>query len=357
MSTGFPKAYLDPRYWNPTAEGYEIIDWDRFLATNPKIPDVFDPPQKNRYKGYRFAPLWWWNRSCYCEPIPSCLHSCCAFTKPEMDRISNEYSLFKKLLKPENMSQSAPEELRNHLFWTENNVAPETLVNFGSWAWREQTKENRVIGVGAVVNDWTNDATCMGYLFSLQASTRVATVQRSPDGKWIALVTIGDPSSKENKTNYVFIYIVQEGDEFRTVDGEVMDYVKPGDIVRITWDTSNPYETDNSKISYLYFPRKVASINEGGELELNSPHYETLLMMATNDASDKCCETCCYTFTCCTSSEERYNFQVNHVNDRQVFKMSSAPPTSQEIERAVGNGDGDEFNDDGAKPSYNAIVH
>ena len=341
MSTDFPKEYLDPLYWNPQNEGYEIIDWDRWYATEPKVPKVFDPPQKLKFSEWRFTPLYWWNRSWYLQPFVALLHSCCCSVKPEMEKISNGDVLFKKLLKPENTSADAPEILRNHLFWTEHNVAPETLFNFGSWAWRKPTDKNRVIGVGEIAYDFTNDPTLLGYIFSHLASSTTATVQMSPDGKWLAIVTIDDPSPAGKKCNYLFIYVVQEGDEFETVDGEPLDYIKPGDLVRISWDLKNPYETDNDKISYLYFPRRVASINENGQLQLNSPHYDALLKVATNDASDKCCETCCYTCSCFMSPEERFEFQVNHVSDRQVFKMSSAPPTSEEIERAVGNGEDD----------------
>ncbi len=344
MSTDFPKEYLDPLYWNPENKGFEIIDWERWYATEPKVPSVFDPPQRKNLGGCLLAPMYWWNRSCYFQPLAAILHSCCT-CKPEMDRISKGDSLFKKMLIPEHASPDAPEELRNHLYWTENNIAPETLIGFGSWAFRKQTEEGRVIGVGDISINFTNDPTCWGYIFAINSQRTKALVQRSPDGKWISLQTIDSPSAKGTKCNYLFIYVVQEGDEFRTVEGEPMDYVKPGDIVRVTWDESNPYETDNSKLKYLYFPRKVASINENGEVVLNDSHYEALLKNATNDASDMCCKTCCFTCALCMSAEERFQFQVGNISDLQVFKPSkAAPPTSEEIDRAVGDGE-DDFND------------
>lgn len=350
MSTDFSKKYLDPKYWNP--KNVEIIDWDKFYATNPKVPEVFDPPQKKNMDGCLYAPLWWWNRSCLGEPCPSILHSCCGFHKPHMDRISNGDSLFNKLLKAETTSQSTPEPLRNHLFWTKDNIAPETLLNLSTFAWREQTEESKVIGVGELVEALTSNPSCLGYLFAYLNSRTTMIVQGSPDGKWFCIAGLNEVTEQ---CSYIYIYIVQEGDEFRTTEGEVIDDVKPGDCVRISWgDQLNPYETDNSKITYHYFLRRVASINEEGQLELNTRHYADLLKVATSDASDKCCETCCFTFTCCTSAEERFDFQVNHVSDKQYFKMVAAPPTAEEIERALGNGE-DDFNDNPKASKYNSI--
>lgn len=329
-----PEEYLDEKYWNLENENFEIIDWAKWYKTNPEVPKVFDPPQKNNLKGLKSAPMWWWNRSCYFKPVPSVLQCCCAI-KPEMERISDGDTIFRKMLDPRTTSDDAPDEFKNHLFWTENNIAPETLINFGSWAWRKQTNGGRTIGVGKIQDNWTSDPTCFGYFFSLGAKKRVAVVQRSPDGKWFALSTTASPSP-EASCNWLFIYVVQKDDKFTTTSGEDMDHVKPGDLVRVSWGGTNPYETDNSKLSYFYFPRRVASTNKEGILVKNSPHYEDLLKAATNDASDKCCETCCYTCTLTMSPEERFNFQVNHISDKQAFKIPAAPPTSEVIDRELG---------------------
>jgi len=348
MSTDYPVQYVDSRYWSPQCKNFELIDWEKWYATNPEVPKVFDPPQRYKYEGSGFIPLWYWNRSWYCQPLAFILRSCCA-AKPEMERISDKDGdvIFKKLLDPEKTSLDAPEEFKNNLLWTENNYAPETLINLGSWAWREQSEEGRVIGVGNINNDWTSDATCFAYVFTFFIRDRITTVQRSPDGKWYSLVTMSDPGP-ESSCKYVFIYVVQEGDAFETPDGKAIDHVKPGDLVRLTWNADNPYETDSSKLGYMYFPRRVASINSEGELVKNSPHFEDLIEAATRDPSPYCCQTCCYTCACCMNSSERFDFQVKHVSDRQTFKSSAVPPTGEFIDRRIGEGE-DEFDDNPRK--------
>jgi len=329
----YPEEYVDPKYWHPKCKNFELIDWQKWLATNPTVPKVYNPPQSEKLSGRTSIPMWWWARSCYVQPISCCLHSCCA-VKPEMERISDGDALFRGLLNPENTSDDAPDVLGNHLLWTQDNIAAETLINFGSMAWRKQSDEGRVIGLGTALNDWTNDVTCFGYGTSIYMNTRFFVVQRSPDEKWYALSGFSSPEP-ETECSFMFIYVVQEGDQYETPDGNIIEYVKPGDLVRVSWDNTNPYETDNSKLSYMYFPRRVASINSEGLLVKNSPHIEDLLKVATSDASDKCCETCCYTCSCCMSPVDRFVFQTSHISDRQVFRKAPKPPTSEVIDRSL----------------------
>lgn len=327
-SARYPKEYMDPDYWNPQHELFEIIDWDKFLAKNPAPPRVYDPPQRKSFFDSNLnIPLWWWNRSLFCKP----LHRCVPGAKKTRSRISDDSSkLVKDMLGPSPNSQFIPEPFRNKLIWTEDNVAPETLVSFNRWAWRSQVEGGRVIGLGSLKYDWTVDNSCWGAAFGFFQQTRFATVQASPDGKWLALYTLSSP---EKEGNYLFMYIVQEGDEFTTPDGKIIDNIKPGDIARLSWVGTDPYECDNSKLSYFYFPKVVATLNEStGVHELNDIHYANLLQNATND-SGKCCQTCCYTCTCCWSAEDRFEFQVNNINDVQVYAKAPSPPTAEAIDR------------------------
>ncbi len=319
-------AFVDPLYWNPKCKGFQLMDWEKWESLNPTVPKIFDPPQRYGYlRELRSIPLWWWNRSCYFRPCAPCVRK-----KPESARISDDSQvLIKKLLKPSPNPDVVPEALRNKLFWTENNVAPETLVSFNRWAWRPQSKEGRVIGLGNLKYDWTNDPTCWGGLFTHFLENRFATVQMSPDGKWIVLTSFDDPGI-EGKVSYIHIYVVQTGDEFKTPDGKIIDYVKPGDIVRISWDSNDPYACGDNP-NYMYFPRAVATLKNGVAVR-NEEHYGDLLKRATNDP-DKCVETCGY---CCSfgmSGEDRFDFQVNNVSDEQIFASSPDPPTSEKIDR------------------------
>jgi hypothetical protein len=208
-----------------------------------------------------------------------------------------------------------------------------TLISFNRWAWRTQSDEGRVVGLGNLRYDWTNDPTCFGYGFSIANANRFAAMQTSPDGIWMILATFSDPGQK-SKVNYLHMYVVQDGDVFKTPDGNVLDHVKPGDLVRISWgDGSDPYECDNDNLKYHYFPRVVATLDETkGIVTRNDEHYSDLLTNATSEA-DMCCETCCYTCTCCWSAEGRFDFQVNHISDLQIFETSPDPPTLETIDR------------------------
>lgn len=272
-------------------------------------------------------PLWWWFRSCYFRPCAPCISG----AKPENARISDESQvLIKKLLRPSPNPEIIPEPFRNKLLWTENNVAPETLVSFNRWAWRSQSEEGRVIGLGNIRYDWTNDPTCFGGVFTRFHKGLFATVQMSPDSKWVLLATFQDPSS-DKEVGYLHMYVVQEGDEFKTPDGKIIDYVKPGDLVRVSWSGQDPYECNNDNLDYMYFPREVATL-ENGVVVRNDEHYGDLLKHATSKAG-KCFETCCYSCTCGMSGENRFDFQVSNISDKQIFASSPDPPTSAVIDR------------------------
>eukprot|EP00554_Chaetoceros_debilis_P010907 CAMPEP_0194109680 /NCGR_PEP_ID=MMETSP0150-20130528/9111_1 /TAXON_ID=122233 /ORGANISM="Chaetoceros debilis, Strain MM31A-1" /LENGTH=354 /DNA_ID=CAMNT_0038798687 /DNA_START=58 /DNA_END=1122 /DNA_ORIENTATION=- len=335
-SNSMPNPKLvDPDYWNPKASNFEIVDWDRWESSQPRIPSVFEPPQRYNYSDWKFWSMWWWNRSCLFQPIAFGLHGCCGgFSgKSSVERISNGDKLFKSMLRPNPNSDVVPEPFRNKLFWTENNIADETLVSFNRWAWRKNTDEGRTIALGAMQHDWSNNNTCFGYASAYFQKTRFASIQGSPDGKWFLAATISDPKDPETLVNYLWFYVVQEDDEFKTPDGKAMDYVKPGDLVRISYgDGRNPYENDNSKITYWYFPRAVAELDSNGELKINHEHADDLISKATNQ-SGKACETCCYSCAICMTPEERFEFQVNNISDRQVFEQSPTPPSADMIDR------------------------
>jgi hypothetical protein len=157
-------------------------------------------------------------------------------------------------------------------------------------------------------------------------------IQVSPDEKWINIAAFSDPSEK-GMVNYMYMYVVQEGDVFTTPDEQVIEHVKPGDLVRLTWNVEDPYECDNSKLIYMYFPRVVATLEERkGVVVRNDEHYDDLLTNATNDG-DACISTCCYTCTCGWSAERRFDFQVSTISDWQRFAVSAPPPEAELVER------------------------
>ncbi len=111
---------VNPDFWNPKAKNFEIIDWDKWESTQPHIPSVFEPPQRYNYSGWQTCPMWWWNRSCYFQPLPFLLHACCGNMsgKSQQERITNGDKIFKALLGPNPNSELVPEPFRNKLLWT-----------------------------------------------------------------------------------------------------------------------------------------------------------------------------------------------------------------------------------------------
>jgi len=323
----FSKKFLDPRYWKP--KNIVMVDWKKWESLKPSVPKVYDPPQRQTsFNSCTSIPLWWWNRSWFCQPLPYLL--CCG-PKPERERISDDSGvLIQKLLGPNPDSEHVPEVFRNKLFWTEGNIAPETLISFNRWAWRSQKEESRVVGLGAITHDWTNDSSCFGSVFSLLQIGRFSSVQVSPDGKWLLLSNFSDP---DGSLTYLWIYVVQEGDVFTTPDGKIIDNLKPGDPIRISWNKYDPYECNNDNLSYMYLPRVVATFDEKkGGVVRNDEHYGRLLQRATNDP-DKCCSTCCYTCSLGMSAEDRFDFQVSNISDAQIFSSSPAVPRAETIDR------------------------
>jgi len=295
---------------------------------------VFDPPQRySNYDGVAFCGLYWWNRSWWCQPLPWCLHNSRFSRKPESGTLSDTNDkVITEMLGPNPDDSKVHPSMRNSLFWTQHNNAPETLISFNRWAWRSQSDEGRVVALGDIQKDFTNDPTMFGFIFSL--NKRYAALQVSPDGKWILLTTFANPNDHEEDCKFLWFYVVQEGDIFKTPDEKTLDYVRPGDLVRLTWgDLSDPYLCDNTKLKYMYFPRRVAIIDEtSGNVVRNSPHFEAMLERATNDPGKRI-ETCCYACAPFWSGEERWDFQVANISNKQVYAIAPIPPSGEVIER------------------------
>ena len=317
-----------PKYWNPECDNFILMDWEKWESLKPSPPKIFEPPQKRTCKGIFCVPLWWWHRSCYCQP---CVRMIYSSSGAKLERITDD-EMFSKILGPHPESEKVPAPLRNKLFWMENNVAPETLVSFNRWSWRSNTKEGRIIGLGNMRYDWTKDPTCLGFLLTIIQSNMFATIQASPDGKWFLIgILLGGPV--RGYVQYHHIYVVQEDDVFKSSDGKVIEHVKKGDILRIDWDNTDPYACDNSEVNYMYFPRPVAIFDEKTEqIKKDYRNYDDLLASAV-DSPLRCAETCCYSCSPFMKNHERYDFQVSYNSNLQALASAPAPPPSQIIER------------------------
>ena len=337
MGKDLPEAAIDPDYWHPKAKNFEILDWDKWLATNPKAPEVFDPPQAYTFYGYKHSLLLWWSRRTFplCQPLVRPLIPCCSPTKMTGAIDDKDQSIYWDLLGPSPDSSKIPSAFRNTIFWTDFNSVPETLVSMNRWSWRSQTPEGRVIGLGSLKYDWTRDRTLWGLGFTFGAVDVKMNVQASPDQKWLSIQSFRDPTDPEATVNWIFFYVVQEGEVYKDKDGKVIDYLKPGDLIRCTWNKLDPYDT--AELTYNYHPRRVAHYNEETQaVEIDPVHHKALLEKATKDEdcgwkSKTCCG--CSGLLWCVSSKERYNHDVTYLPKHHSFQSGPTPVMGDAIER------------------------
>lgn len=111
--------------------------------------------------------------------------------------------------------------------------------------------------------------------------------------------------------------------------------MKPGDLMRLSWNGKDPYDVDPEKLNYKYFPHVVATLDEEkGTVDLNEENFAELLEKATaNPDCGECFSTCCFSCSCCMAGEDRFDFQVNYISDRQIFTPAGTPPESGKIDR------------------------
>ena len=192
----------------------------------------------------------------------------------------------------------------------------------------------RPIGLGWMAADWSNSPNVSGYSMAL-GSNMIVNVQGSPDGKWYKLATIiGNPSQVTSKIMYLDLYVVQEGDEFTDRDGNVLDYVKPGNLLRLTYSRTDAYDCDPANLRFAYFPRPVAELDEEtGKIQPVCPHYDALMEAMTSQPS-KDIELATFGFTDASSltKDERYDLQVSHISDIQMHTSAATPPHGDAIE-------------------------
>jgi len=132
-------------------------------------------------------------------------------------------------------------------------------------------------------------------------------INMSPSGKWLFF---GDGQ---------YAYRIQPGDEFFTEDGERIDYIRPGDWMRINWvDEADPAKG----VAWQYLVQRVAYLNEDGEI-VKTEYYDTLLELAQMQ-SPSWCNLC----ACTVNREGIEKLKILH-NDPQVFFLPPAPAPAQ----------------------------
>ena len=332
---------LDPVYWHPKNKNFEIIDWERWEACEPAIPFQFDPPQGKEGEtriGEIFGPpganggFMQWGRT-GTQPDEAVTGG----RRPMLGTVSDpELGLFKGVIGPHPDSSLIPEPFRNKVLWTYANFINEYIVAFNRGAWRTNTPEGRVIGLVDYTDDWSMAPNSFGlYISEVATVNTFLNFQVSPDGKWfkVFLLASNDPNDPEASGQYIDFYVVQEGDVFTDRFGNVLDWVKPGDMYRIEWgDTYDPYEC--KVVTYTYFPRVVATYDEEtGNVTTVPRNYDDLVTAVTAEVpAEIVAQTNNFTTSENMTTPEKFWLLTDYEPDRQMYLSAPEPPYGAIIE-------------------------
>jgi hypothetical protein len=328
----YRSEFLDPSFWHPATSNFEIIDWERWEACDHEIPFMNDPPFRENFSQAIFDqnPFKWGRIDNLPEEVIA------TGAKPSIGYVTDpEYGLFYGILGQAPESSLIPEPFRNKLLWTQENVGAEYLNSFNRAAWRHNTPEGRVTGLFLTGTDYTGATHETAFAIADRAfKNQFVNFQVSPNGKWIKFYNIpDDPTDSTIDSNWFDMYIVQEGDEFTDRDGNVLDWVKAGDIYRLEFgDKKDPYHCKD--VTYEYFMRTVATIDEEtGVITPEYPHYDALIDTVTNEPPEELKEaTSNWTDSSSMSGAEKWDFLTDYEPDRQMYLSSPLPPPASMLD-------------------------
>jgi len=297
---------------------FENLDWAKFEEAAKPFTKIYDPPQfySLPYTNCFFptAIPCCGHRSTVCDQ-PAVAHPCCCASIVrhcipglETVKISEPDEWFKRILRLKN--PHTPEHLLGY-YWMEDNNAPEVLMGFQQIDWLP----DQSMGWLNPKYNWTNDATCFGACCAtLNCTANHMTAWPftiSPNKKWLNIASN-------------WIYIFQPGDELHTPDGTKIE-IHPGDMMRLSFfDATDPA----TKPAYQYLVRRVAYLNEDGEL-VKTKAYDELKRRATMEdfpITCRCCCGCCECLPPCSHEGTVKYFE--RLNNHQTV---SIPPSMQKM--------------------------
>lgn len=242
---------------------------------------MYNPPQfYDAFNGTDYKLTYWYHRTPIAFNVKKKLGPDHRFDK------LTDRSLYTNFLHPFN--PHCPKELQG-VFWMRDNVqAPETIVCFNGWAWKSNPVGRKgMVGMGTLKYNWSHEPTNYGADFILATADAVGGVQIHPSGKWISLMMIpSDPTDVNGEITYFWIYVIQPGEEFFDQDGKKIDYLQPGDLLRLSWNGTDPYSCKNEDMSYFYTPRKIAHLDDNGKTVINESNLDALIQKATQTSRE-----------------------------------------------------------------------
>jgi len=275
------------------------------------IPEVYDPPQNScRYwKGKKCSPpvsccATELLHGCFFCPlrspapccVPCCRCVCCSGVGIQYGSIHCPDKWFTEMLKRSH--PNCPDQLKG-IWWMMDNVAAEGLFTLqdGDWVNKKLVKKSTKY-------NWTFDAcNSWGAWLTMFMWIRGGDLrfQVSPSGKWLQITMIGQDQH--------FAYMVQPGDKMSWPDGSDMGLVPGDDMLRLTF----PSRDDKSSVAYMYLCRRVAYLDEGGNL-VKTKYYDDFASSAMK--SD-----------CCIRPKV-----AHHISSLQAFTLAAMPKEGMSVD-------------------------
>eukprot|EP00931_Biecheleriopsis_adriatica_P115789 TRINITY_DN91541_c0_g1_i1.p1 TRINITY_DN91541_c0_g1~~TRINITY_DN91541_c0_g1_i1.p1 ORF type:complete len:321 (+),score=65.57 TRINITY_DN91541_c0_g1_i1:40-963(+) len=283
------------------SDGIDWSTWEPLAMAN--LPTTYEPAPYQLPS--RIAGLDCSRRTsfCGCCPMAACFRmrvACDGVSGMQQLKISEPEQLLKKMCEA-TPSPMSPEFLRG-VFWQRDSSSIETLVTFQEANWTSPK-----LALKQQIYNWTFTPMWLSYLINWGRANFWLRIEVSPSGKWMLF------------DDDQFCYTVQPGDTFKDSKGKVLDYIRPGDMMRINFDDAR----DPSKgVSWQYLVQRVAYLDQEGKLN-TSEAYKELLRRAQLPS-----QSACGLFACCLSEQALADLEIMQSDEQILY----TPPKQQELD-------------------------
>eukprot|EP00930_Biecheleria_cincta_P016192 TRINITY_DN13267_c0_g1_i3.p1 TRINITY_DN13267_c0_g1~~TRINITY_DN13267_c0_g1_i3.p1 ORF type:complete len:321 (+),score=35.75 TRINITY_DN13267_c0_g1_i3:49-1011(+) len=279
------------------------VDWKTWeTLANANLPKTYEP-SPYQLPG-RIAGIDCSRRTNFCSCPTACYFkckiACSGVSRMQTLKISEPEQLLKKMcdVSPDPF---CPDFLQG-VFWQRDSSSVETLITFQEANWSSPTLASK-----HQVYNWSFTPMWLSYFFNAGRGTAWMRIEVSPSGKWLLL------------DNDQFAYLVQPGDTFKDLQGEVLDFTKPGDLMRINFNDP----VDPSKgVLWQYLAQRVGYLDGTGKLNTTEAYKE--LLRRAQIPSQSFCGLC----ACCLGQEAIADLDIMQSDEQILF----SPPIQQDID-------------------------
>lgn len=239
---------------------------------------------------------------CLCPQIQKCQSSQAGLAPKLAGKISEPEELFGKLLSVRN--PKCPPEMQG-VFWQRESSQLEHLITFEAGDWTSD---------GLLVNrrqtfEWSFPDNLLAYSFFMGRTYNWQRTEISPSRRWFFL---GEGNQ--------FALFVNENDVFYDADDKKVDWIAPGDLLRLCPDLDKDGKING--LGWGYCARRVAYYDQAGKLVLTDAYQE---LLARTKLEKKSC--LCFMLPTCLMSTEAIAAAKKRLSDTQYFNVR--PPQEQ----------------------------